>query len=46
MDKYSNEQDMAYSIKKEMDKKHLAPWHVIAGKNYSSYVTHEEGYFL
>lgn len=46
VDKYSNEQEQAYHIKKEFDRRHLEPWHVIVGKNFSTYVTYEEGNFM
>lgn len=29
-----------------MDKKHLPSWHCVIGRNFGSYVTHEEGYYL
>lgn len=28
-------------IKKEFDRKHGPTWHVVVGRNYGSYVTHE-----
>ncbi|EGR29187.1 hypothetical protein IMG5_161370 [Ichthyophthirius multifiliis] len=46
IDKYTNERDISYYIKKEFDKRHLGQWHVVVGKQFSSYVTHEEGYFI
>lgn len=46
VEKFSNEQEIAYNIKKEFDRRHLEPWHVIVGKNFSTYVTYEEGNFM
>ncbi|KRX03665.1 hypothetical protein PPERSA_04217 [Pseudocohnilembus persalinus] len=46
VDRYFNEQDIAEHIKKEFDRRHLDPWHVIVGKNFSTYVTYEEGTFV
>ncbi|ODV74660.1 dynein light chain CYBJADRAFT_166448 [Cyberlindnera jadinii NRRL Y-1542] len=40
------EKDVAGQIKKELDKTHGHTWHVIVGKNFGSYVTHESGFFL
>ena len=52
--KYTNEREIAYHIKREyfiffqinyvsMDKKYLPSWHCIIGRNFGSYVTHDEG---
>jgi dynein light chain LC8-type len=40
------EKDIAGQIKKELDSLHGHTWHVIVGKNFGSYVTHELGFFL
>lgn len=40
------ERDIAAFIKKQMDVKHGKTWHVIVGKNFGSYVTHEKGHFI
>ncbi|CCC70595.1 hypothetical protein NCAS_0F01110 [Naumovozyma castellii] len=40
------ERDMASTIKKQLDTQFGPTWHVIVGKNFGSYVTHEKGYFL
>ncbi|ONH69833.1 Dynein light chain 1, cytoplasmic [Cyberlindnera fabianii] len=40
------EKDIAAQIKKEMDSTYGHTWHVIVGKNFGSYVTHELGYFI
>ncbi|CAD8143613.1 unnamed protein product [Paramecium octaurelia] len=44
--KHSNERDVAYYIKRELDKRHTGPWHCVVGKNFGIFVTHEEGYYL
>merc|ERR1712203_925086 len=46
MEKFSIEKDVAAYIKKEMDKKHNPTWHVIVGRNFGSYVTHETKHFV
>lgn len=40
--KYNIEKDIAAQIKKEFDRRHGPTWHVVAGKNFGSYVTHGE----
>ncbi|CCE62874.1 hypothetical protein TPHA_0D02370 [Tetrapisispora phaffii CBS 4417] len=40
------ERDIAGSIKKQLDTKFGNTWHVIVGKNFGSYVTHEKGHFI
>ncbi|CCH60670.1 hypothetical protein TBLA_0D01620 [Henningerozyma blattae CBS 6284] len=40
------EREIAATIKKELDKKCGKTWHVIVGKNFGSYVTHEKGCFI
>jgi dynein light chain LC8-type len=42
LEKFSIEKDIAAQIKKDLDKKHGATWHVVVGKNFGSYVTHGE----
>ena len=39
-------QDVAAFIKKEFDKKYNPTWHVIVGRNFGSYVTHETKHFI
>mmetsp|Transcript_105553 Transcript_105553/g.330754 ORF Transcript_105553/g.330754 Transcript_105553/m.330754 type:complete len:90 (+) Transcript_105553:84-353(+) len=46
MDKYNTEREIANFIKKELDKRHTPFWHVVVGKNFGSYVTHETKHFL
>lgn len=40
------ERDVASQIKKELDITYGTTWHVIVGKNFGSYVTHEKGHFI
>lgn len=42
---YKVEKDIATYLKKELDLLYGASWHVIVGKSFGSYVTHELGYF-
>ena len=46
MEKFNIEKDIAAYIKKEFDKKYNPTWHVIVGRNFGSYVTHETKHFL
>mmetsp|Transcript_55989 Transcript_55989/g.156050 ORF Transcript_55989/g.156050 Transcript_55989/m.156050 type:complete len:101 (-) Transcript_55989:241-543(-) len=46
MDKFNTEREIANSIKKEFDKRYLPYWHVIVGRNFGSYVTHETKNFI
>ncbi|CAI4038281.1 SMKI04G6225 [Saccharomyces mikatae IFO 1815] len=46
LDKYQLERDIAEKIKKPLDVKYGNTWHVIVGKNFGSYVTHEKGHFI
>ncbi|KAL0575914.1 hypothetical protein V5O48_006060 [Marasmius crinis-equi] len=41
LEKYNIEKDIAAQIKKEFDRRHGPTWHVVVGKNFGSYVTHE-----
>ena len=38
--------DVAAYIKREFDKKYNPTWHVIVGRNFGSYVTHETKHFI
>ncbi|KAG8950750.1 Dynein light chain [Tulasnella sp. 424] len=40
------EKDVASYCKKEFDKKYGPTWHVVVGKNFGSYVTHETKHFI
>ena len=46
MEKFNVEKDIAAYVKKEMDKKFPGTWHVIVGRNFGSYVTHETKHFI
>eukprot|EP00441_Pelagodinium_beii_P033422 CAMPEP_0197649568 /NCGR_PEP_ID=MMETSP1338-20131121/28878_1 /TAXON_ID=43686 ORGANISM="Pelagodinium beii, Strain RCC1491" /NCGR_SAMPLE_ID=MMETSP1338 /ASSEMBLY_ACC=CAM_ASM_000754 /LENGTH=90 /DNA_ID=CAMNT_0043223795 /DNA_START=62 /DNA_END=334 /DNA_ORIENTATION=- len=46
MDRYNTEKDIANFVKKELDKMHSPFWHVICGRNFGSYVTHETKHFI
>lgn len=46
LDKFTVEKDIAAEIKKECDKKFGPTWHVVVGKNFGSYVTHETKHFI
>ncbi|AQZ16736.1 DYN2 (YDR424C) [Zygosaccharomyces parabailii] len=43
---FEMERDIAGSIKKQLDVKYGNTWHVVVGKNFGSYVTHEKGHFM
>lgn len=42
---YTAEKDIATFLKKELDNAYGPTWHVIAGRSFGSYVTHEQGFF-
>ncbi|CAH2355505.1 dynein light chain 1, cytoplasmic [[Candida] railenensis] len=44
--KYKVEKDLAAYLKKELDQAYGPTWHVIVGKSFGSYVTHEQGFFI
>ncbi|RPD58706.1 outer dynein arm light chain 8 [Lentinus tigrinus ALCF2SS1-7] len=46
LEKYNIEKDIAAQIKKEFDKRYSPTWHVVVGKNFGSYVTHETKHFI
>ncbi|KAL5482826.1 DYN2 [Sanghuangporus vaninii] len=46
LDKYNIEKDIAAQIKKEFDTRYGPTWHVVVGKNFGSYVTHETKHFI
>ncbi|PVF95473.1 hypothetical protein CPB86DRAFT_711178 [Serendipita vermifera] len=46
LEKYTVEKDIAAEVKKEFDKKFGPTWHVVVGKNFGSYVTHETKHFI
>ncbi|GAA5933059.1 hypothetical protein JCM3775_005301 [Rhodotorula graminis] len=42
----AEEKDIAAHIKRDFDKRYGPTWHVVVGKNFGSYCTHETGNFL
>ncbi|CAL9730961.1 dynein light chain 1, cytoplasmic [Monosporozyma unispora] len=42
----SLERDVSHEIKIKLDQEFEPTWHVIVGKNFGSFVTHEQGHFL
>ncbi|KAJ2484719.1 hypothetical protein EV174_002226, partial [Coemansia sp. RSA 2320] len=40
------EKDIASAVKRECDKQFGPTWHVIVGRNFGSFVTHEVGHFI
>lgn len=46
LEQNEQEKDIASYIKKQLDEQLGHTWHVIVGKNFGSYVTHELGYFI
>jgi|EP00505_MAST-04D_sp_SCG-Rhode-Island_P004484 dynein light chain LC8-type len=42
----STEQHMAAYIKREMEKEVGGTWHCFVGRKFSSFVTHEQGFFI
>ncbi|VDK36611.1 unnamed protein product [Taenia asiatica] len=45
-DRYNIEKDIAAHIKKFFDKEFSPTWHCVVGRNFGSYVTHEEKKFV
>lgn len=43
---FTLEREVAASLKHQLDAKYGNTWHVIVGKNFGSYVTHEKGHFI
>ncbi|CCK69430.1 dynein light chain KNAG_0C03200 [Huiozyma naganishii CBS 8797] len=46
MAEHTVERDIASTLKKALDAEFGGPWHVVVGKNFGSYVTHEKAHFL
>lgn len=42
---YTVEREIAAYLKKELDLLYGALWHVVVGRSFGSYVTHELGFF-
>ncbi|KAJ2815767.1 Dynein light chain 1, cytoplasmic [Coemansia furcata] len=45
-EEFKLEKDIASAIKRECDKQFGPTWHVIVGRNFGSFVTHEVGQFI
>mmetsp|Transcript_73417 Transcript_73417/g.123700 ORF Transcript_73417/g.123700 Transcript_73417/m.123700 type:complete len:94 (+) Transcript_73417:116-397(+) len=45
-DTFSLEKDIATSIKRSFEKKHKGAWHCVVGKNFGSFVTHEQKSYI
>mmetsp|Transcript_35024 Transcript_35024/g.52712 ORF Transcript_35024/g.52712 Transcript_35024/m.52712 type:complete len:90 (+) Transcript_35024:29-298(+) len=46
LETFNSEKEIAVYIKQEFDKKHNPTWHVLVGRNFGSYVTHETKHFI
>nr|CAX73319.1 Dynein light chain 1, cytoplasmic [Schistosoma japonicum] len=46
VEKFTLERDIACYIKKECDHHFKPTWHCIVGKNFGSFITHDEGSFI
>ena len=46
LDRFNIEKDIAAFIKKEFDKKYGPTWHVVVGRSFGSFVTHETKHFI
>ena len=46
MEKHTIEKDIAQAIKKEFDSRFGATWHCIVGRNFGSFVTHGECFYI
>lgn len=46
MEKFTIEKDIAAFIKQEFDRRFGTTWHVVVGRNFGSYVTHETRHFI
>jgi len=46
LEKNNVEKDIAAYIKKEFDRRFGATWHVVVGRHFGSYVTHETKHFF
>ncbi|KAI9502958.1 Dynein light chain [Coemansia sp. RSA 1358] len=45
-EKQAQEKDISSFIKRECDKKFGSTWHVVVGRSFGSFVTHETGTFI
>jgi dynein light chain LC8-type len=46
LEECTEEQEVARYVKQKFEKKYGHTWHCFAGRNFSSYVTHEKGNFI
>ncbi|KAI8975259.1 dynein light chain 1, cytoplasmic [Mycotypha africana] len=46
LEKYNIEKDIAAHIKREFDRKYGPTWHCVVGRNFGSFVTHENIYAI
>ncbi|GAA5886371.1 hypothetical protein JCM16303_002514 [Sporobolomyces ruberrimus] len=46
MAQHQVEKDIAAHIKRDFDKRYGPTWHVVAGKSFGSFCTHETNHFL
>jgi hypothetical protein len=46
MMRYTIEKDVAMHIKRTLDERKGQTWHVIVGRNFGSFVTHETKHFI
>ncbi|GAA5864654.1 hypothetical protein JCM8547_008262 [Rhodosporidiobolus lusitaniae] len=46
MAQHDIEKDIAAYIKRDFDKRYGPTWHVVVGKNFGSFCTHESGHFV
>lgn len=46
LEKFSIDRDIAAYLKQELDSRHSPAWHVIVGKNFGSFVTHETKHLI
>ncbi|KNH09462.1 Dynein light chain type 1/2 [Perkinsela sp. CCAP 1560/4] len=46
LEKHTIQRDIAKYVKKHFDELHGPTWHCIVGRNFGSFVTHEDGCFI
>ncbi|KDE05322.1 dynein light chain 1, cytoplasmic [Microbotryum lychnidis-dioicae p1A1 Lamole] len=46
LEKHEIEKDIAAYIKRDFDKRYGPTWHVVVGKSFGSFCTHESGHFV
>ncbi|CAH8454223.1 unnamed protein product [Dicrocoelium dendriticum] len=45
MQRFQDHKDIATYVKREFDRKYGKTWHCVVGRDYGSFITHEEGHF-